>query len=258
MAVEYDTFAEIYDVWVQGAPVTERDLPYYVEEYIKTEGPVVELGVGTGRIAIEAARQGKAIIGVDSSEEMLARCRERAEEAGALPLLHLIQADFRDFVLPQPAALIAIPFHTIGHLVSLEDKRNALRHIYGQLAPGGRFLFAHFVFNDELARRVNGMAQLHTEYTDPNTHRDGLLWACARYDFNAQTIRLITWTDELDEWGIVLRRKYRRLRLSWIEPGQARDLLEEAGFQIEALYGDFDRRPFDASSPEQVWVARKS
>src|SRR5579871_851640 len=211
MGVEYDSFAEVYDFWVQGAPVAERDRPYYVAEYVRTEGPVVELGVGTGRVAIEAARQEKAVIGVDSSVEMLARCRERAEAAGVLPLLTLIQADFRDFMLLEPAALIAIPFHTIGHLVSLEDKRHGLRHIYDQLAPGGRFLFSHFVFNDALARRIDGLAQLHAEVHDPPTRRDSLLWSCACYDFPAQTIRLVTWTDDLDEEGLVLRRKYRRL-----------------------------------------------
>ena len=64
MKVEYDGFADIYDTWVQRAPIAERNLPFYVEEYLKTPGPVVELGIGNGRIAIEAARQGKPVAGV--------------------------------------------------------------------------------------------------------------------------------------------------------------------------------------------------
>jgi len=102
--VEYDAFADIYDIWVETAPVTKRNLPFYVEEYLRTAGPVVELGVGNGRIAIEAARQGKPVIGVDSSAEMLKLCRERAETAGVAHLLTLIQADFRHFVLPEGIA----------------------------------------------------------------------------------------------------------------------------------------------------------
>ncbi len=254
--VEYDTFADIYDIWVEGAPVTKRNLPFYVEEYLRTAGPVVELGVGNGRIAIEAARQGKAIIGVDSSAEMLKLCREHAEAAGVAHLLTLIQADFRDFALPEPAQLIAIPFHTIGHLVTLDDKRAGLRHIYDQLAPGGRLVFDHFVFSPEAARRHQGVG-LWGEYTDAATGHDLLLWEIVRYNFEAQTLRIITWTDELDDDGVVIRRQYRRLSFSWLDPYQARDLLEEAGFQIETLYGDFDRRPFADDSPEQVWVARR-
>ena len=255
-AVEYDTFADIYDIWTETAPVTKRNLPFYVEEYLRTEGPAVELGVGNGRIAVEAARQGKAVIGVDSSAEMLKLCRERAEAAGVAHRLTLIQADFRDFVLPEPAQLITIPFHTIGHLVTLDEKRAGLRHIYGQLAPGGRLIFDHFVFDPEAARRSQGVS-LRGEYTDAATGHDLLLWVAVRHDLEAQTIRIIAWTDELDDDGVVLRRQYRRLSFSWLDPQQTRTLLEETGFEVEALYGNFDRSPFGGDSPEQVWVARR-
>jgi SAM-dependent methyltransferase len=256
MRVEYDAFADIYDVWVQSAPVAGRNQPFYIEEYVRTDGLAVELGIGNGRIAIEAARRGKPVSGVDSSAEMLARCRERADAAGVAPLLTLHQADFRDFALPEPAHLIAIPFHTIGHLVTIEDKRAALRRIHSHLVPGGRLIFDHFVFNPESARR-NASPGLHAEYTDAATGRDVLLWAGATYDFAAQTMRLIAWTDELDEEGVVVRRRYRRLSFSWIEPEQVRALLSETGFEIETLYGDFDRSPFGPESPEQIWVARR-
>jgi len=255
-SVEYDAFADIYDIWTGAAPAAKRNRPFYVEEYLRAAGPVVELGVGNGRIAIEAARQGKAIIGVDSSAEMLKLCQERAEAASVAHLLTLIQADFRDFVLPEPAQLIAIPFHTIGHLVTLDDKRAGLRHIHSQLAPGGRLVFDHFIFDPEVARQHQGVG-LRGEYADAATGHDVLLWEIVRHDYEAQTIRIIAWTDELDDDGVVLQRKYRRLSFSWLEPQQTRALLEEAGFEIEALYGDFDRRPFGEDSPEQVWVARR-
>jgi SAM-dependent methyltransferase len=256
MRVEYDGFADIYDAWVRQAPIAERNRPFYVEEYLKTPGPVVELGIGNGRIAIEAARHGKPVIGVDSSTEMLARCRERAEAAGVAHRLTLQQADFRDFSLPEPAHQIAIPFHTIGHLVTIEDKRTALRRIHSQLIPGGRLVFDHFIFNPEGARRHQSPS-LRAEYTDAATGRDVLLWSITSYDFAAQTMRMITWTDELDQEGVVIRRRYRRLSFSWIEPEQTRALLSETGFEVEALYGDFDRSPFEPGSPEQIWVARR-
>jgi len=156
--------------------------------------------VGNGRIAIEAARRGKPIIGVDSSAEMLKLCRERAEVAGVADRLTLIQADLRDFRLPEPAQLIAIPFHTIGHLVTLDDKRAGLRHIYTQLAPGDRLIFDHFVFDSEAARRHSAVG-LRNEYSDAATGHDLLLWVTSLYDFEAQTIRIIAWTDELDAGG---------------------------------------------------------
>jgi SAM-dependent methyltransferase len=256
-AAEYDTFADIYEAWTASAPVTERNLPFYVGLYRETPGLAVELGVGNGRIAVEAAKAGKSMTGVDSSAEMLHLCRERAQAAGVLDRLTLIQADMRDFTLPTPADLITIPFHSIGHLVTMDDKRAGLRRIYSQLAPGGRLVFDTFIFNPEAAARHSGIV-LRDEYTDARTGHDILLWTTTRYDMAAQAMRIITWTDELEADGVVVRRQYRRLSFSWLEPEQARALLEEAGYEVEALYGDFDRSPFAKDSPEQIWVARRA
>jgi len=254
---EYDAFADIYDIWTTTAPVTARNLPFYVDACRETPGLVAELGVGDGRIAVEVAKTGKPIVGVDSSTEMLHRCRARAQAAAVLDKLKLVHADFRDFNLPQPAELITIPFHSIGHLVTMDDKREGLRHIYGQLAPGGRLIFDHFVFDLEAARSRYSVASLRAEYINPETGRDTLLWVTSRYEPEPQRIRIIAWTDEIDGVGVLVRRQYRRLSFSWLEPGQTRALLEETGFEIEALYGDFDRSPFGDGSPEQIWVARR-
>jgi SAM-dependent methyltransferase len=254
--VAYDHFADIYDVWTETAPAAARNLPFYIEEYVRTKGSVVELGVGKGRIAIEAARKGKPIIGVDSSSEMLRLCRLRAEAAGVAEMLTLVQADFRDFPLLEPAELITIPFHSIGYLITMEDRQAALEHIYRQLAPGGRLIFDHYVFDPEVARHYSGV-RLRCEFRDPETGHDVLLWQTVRYDHEAKAQRIDAWTDELDEGGALLQRKYRRLDSSWFEPKEVGPLLEGAGFRVAALYGDFDRRPFSTESPEQIWVAEK-
>lgn len=257
MTVEYDAFADIYEVWTETAPVAGPNLHFYVEEYLHSPEPVVELGIGNGRIAIEAALQGKPLVGVDSSAEMLRLCRERAHMAGVTDRLTLIQGDFRDFELPEPAQLIAIPFHTIGHLLTLEDKEAGLRHIHSQLAPGGRLIFDTFVFNPEYASTRNNVATLRAEYVDPLTGQDVLLWVTSRYHFKTQTMRIVTWTDELDDEGNVTHRKYRFLSFSWIQPEQVRALLQRVGYQVEALYGDFARNASTESSAEQIWVARR-
>lgn len=193
----------------------------------------------------------------DSLAKMLELCRARAGAAGVAGRVTLIQADFRDFALPEPAALIAVPFRTIGHLVTRADRLAGLRHIHGQLRRGGRLIFDAFVFDPEAAR-ANAAPPLRAEYRDPTTDRDVLLWVMARLDLEARTVRIITWTDELDGGRDLVRRRYRRLSFSWLEPDDARALLLEAGFEIEAVHGDFDRRPFDsAASREQIWVARR-
>jgi SAM-dependent methyltransferase len=253
---EYDRFADIYSVWTDTAAAAQANLAFYVTEYLAADGAVVELGVGDGRIAVPAASRGRAVVGVDLSPAMLARCRRRAEDAGVLDRLTLRCADFRDFQLEEPAGLIALPYHSLGHLLAMEDKRGAIAHVYSQLRPGGRVVFDDFLMTPALMAHMR-QVQLRAEYRTADG-ADALLWVTSLVDEAAQSIRVVTWEDELDAEGLLARRRYRRLRLSWLEPSQARRLLTEAGFVIESCFGDFERTPFSASTAhEQVWIARR-
>lgn len=253
--VEYERFAEIYGVWTATAGSTRKNKPFYVDAYLAADGPVVELGIGDGRIAVEAAARGRAITGVDLSPAMLDLCRARAEDAGVLDRLTLVQADFRTFTLTEPAALIALPYHSLGHLTTLEDKRDALLHIHTQLRPGGRFVFDDFVMTPERLDRLR-QVQLRAEHLSPSGD-DTLIWVTSLVNEATQTMRVVTWEDTLDTDGLMLRRRYRTLSLSWMTPIQAERLLGEAGFTVEACLGDFDGTPFDAAAEEQIWIARK-
>src|SRR5207247_7917914 len=92
-ATPYDRIAGLYDPWSRS--VTE-DIPFYVAEAREAGGPVVELGVGTGRIAVPTAQAGIRVIGVDDSRGMLDVCRARADRAGVADLLALRLGDLRD------------------------------------------------------------------------------------------------------------------------------------------------------------------
>ncbi len=255
-AAEYDRFADIYAVWTDTAASSRANLGFYVDAYRAVDGPVVELGVGDGRIAVQAARQGRDIIGVDLSETMLDHCRRRAEDAGVLNRVTLIHADFRDFELPAPASLIALPYHSLGHLLTLDDKRAALTHIYAQLRPGGLFIFDDFLMTPGLMDHMRRV-QLRAEYRS-TTGVDTLLWVTSLVNDATHVIQVVTWEDEVDTEGVLTRRQYRRLTLSWLEPAQARSLLIETGFEVEACFGDFARTPFSPDTAhEQVWIARK-
>ena len=128
--------------------------------------------------------------------------------------------------------------------------------MYRQLAPGGLFIFDDFQMTPA---RVDAMrrVQLRAEYRSA-AGADTLLWVTSLVDEDAQTVRVITWEDELDGEGRLRNRQYRPLSLSWLEASQARALLDETGFSVEACYGDFTGTVFDpARADEQVWVARK-
>jgi SAM-dependent methyltransferase len=258
MTDEFAPFAEVYDAWLAAAPITAHHVAFYADEFVRAGGPCVELGVGNGRITIEAARRGVDITGVDVSPAMLALCRERATAAGVAGKIRLIESDMRAFPLSSPASLIAIPFHSIGHVVSLDEKAALARHVHSQLAPGGRFVFDMFVFDPAYAASRAGFAQIHSEFRDPKSGEDCVTWHSVRYDLQKQRMRLVGWTDRLDPDGRVTARRYSRMDFSWITPGQSRALLEAAGFEVEHCWGSFDRTPLTPESKTQIWVGRRS
>jgi SAM-dependent methyltransferase len=224
---EYDTWAPVYDAWAAGMP---DDVAHYVSLAREADGPIVELAVGTGRVAIEVVRQtGKPVLGIDSSPAMLDVARERAE---GLPL-ELRLADMRELELDEPAALIYVPARSLLHLHGWQEKRQVFERVAASLRPGGHFAFNAFAFSHAIAARLDGTTQdqngvVHTLHYFPADNRIEI----ERDD--AATIRL--WWATKSEWD---------------------GLIEVAGLEVEALYGGFGREPFDDDSLEFVYVTRK-
>ena len=138
----YDHIARLYDPW--SASVTE-DVPFYLAEARKVApGPVVELGVGTGRIAVPIAAEGIRVIGVDSSRRMLEVCAERAALAGAAWSIDLRLGDLRQPPVAERVPLVLCPFRSYLHLADDGERRQALRAARRLLRPGGRLVFDVF------------------------------------------------------------------------------------------------------------------
>jgi SAM-dependent methyltransferase len=224
----YDGFAPIYDAWA--ADMTE-DVDFYVELAAAADGPVVELAVGTGRVAIPIAeRTGKLVVGIDSSPAMLAIARDRAAAAGVELELH--ESDMRDLALDEPAALVICPFRSLLHMPTWADRRRVFERVAANLRPGGRFAWNAFVFDFGIAARIDRQWQ-----EVPVRHYIEQVPTDNRVDIKVEDGPAIS--------------------LWWISRGEWEALLDVAGLEIEALYGWFDRRPFDENSREFVWVARK-
>jgi SAM-dependent methyltransferase len=221
-----EAFAERYDEWA--AHMTE-DIPFYVELAREAEGPVVELAVGNGRVAIPVAREtGQRVIGIDTSPAMLEQARERAAEAGVE--LDLREGDIRYFTLEEPAALIYCPFRALMHLPTWADRRRTFERVAASLIPGGRFAWNAFAFDHQIAARLDGQRQ---DVPVPHT---------IRYAVGDNRIDIT-----LDDGATS--------SLWWATKNEWLGLLDVAGLDVAALYSGFDRKPVSDQSREYVFIA---
>jgi SAM-dependent methyltransferase len=256
--VQQDEWADIYDAAYAGDPLVVDDIPFYVDEAVKSGGPVLELACGTARVAIPIAQAGVDVVGLDHSRCMLEAAKAKTETAGLLEgRLRLVQGDMRDFDLGQRFPLVIIPFRSFLHMMTVEDQKRCLQAIADHLAQGGRLILSIFVPKLELI--VEDWTALHfwREFSHPQTGRRVLVWDTRTYDTYSQHVHNRFLFQELDEGGTVADQCYRTLDLRYVFRYEAQHLFEGCGYEVEALYGWFDRRPFDEKSEEMVWVLRK-
>ncbi len=244
---DYSAYADLYDRRVSGVA---GDVDFYRALALEGGGPVVELGVGTGRIAIPIAAAGVPVIGVDLSAAMLrvAAAKARAAGPGVVDRLWLGQGDMRAFALRRPVSLVTIPFRTFLHNVTTEDQLATLAAARAALAPDGRL--ALNVFNPDVLMIADGVRRGGA--WQPGAGPRGADQQLT-YEPTAQVSRT-TWTFARPVGG----RVRFSFSLRYVYRYEMEHLLARAGFAVEALYGDHFRAPFVETSTEMVWIARRA
>jgi Methyltransferase domain len=225
-----ERFSERYDDW--SAAMTE-DVPFYVRiaHEAGADGPLVELAVGNGRVAVPVAlATGREVIGIDASPSMLEQAGRAA--AGAGVSLDLRLGDMRDFELEEPASLIYCPFRALLHLPTWADRRRTFERVAASLRPGARFAWNVFAFDHAIAMRLDGHHQ-----PEPVPHS-------LRYAVGDNRIDIV-----LDGGGTS--------SLWWATKNEWLGLIDVSGLELETLDGDFDGTPAGDDSREYVFVARR-
>lgn len=212
-----------------------EDIPFYVELALAAGGRVLEVGVGSGRIAVPIALAGVPVVGVDSSRVMLDLARERA--APHAIELELVHADMRALPDLGRFALVIVPFRAFLHLRDHAERLAVLRSLFERLEPGGTLAFD--VFHPDR----QDIAETHERWLE----REPGIAEHASWDEIQRRLVLTVRADTVRA----------QMELWWIEPREWRRLLQEAGFEDIRGYGWFDGRPLGRGATDSIWVARR-
>jgi SAM-dependent methyltransferase len=228
----YDRIAHLYDPWSRSVV---EDVSFYVEAALAAAGPVVELGVGTGRIAVPTALAGVPVIGVDSSAGMLEVARARAAAAGVADLLDLRLGDLRAPPVEGTFPLVTSPFRALLHMETDADRRAALLAARALVADDGRFVF------DVFEPGADDIADTDHRWLE----REPGIWERADWNVRTRTLVLRVRGDGGET----------EMSLAWLSVAEWESLLRECGFEVVSLYGWFDRQPY-GNGEDSVWVCR--
>jgi SAM-dependent methyltransferase len=256
---EYRFTAEFYDHLIPYS--TRGDVTFFVEMAQASGGPVLEVGCGTGRVLIPTARAGVEIVGLDLSPYMLSVCRENlAQEPPEVQArAQIVEGDMRSFDLGREFALVTLPFRPFQHLTTVEDQMTCLSTIHRHLAPGGRLVLD--LFNPSIIYLA--ASQRLEEYEDipqfnmPDGRRVARYARIAGRDYfnQVQDIELIYYVTHPDGRQ---ERLVHSFPMRYLFRFEAEHLLARCGFAVEALFGDYDKRPYGSKYPgELIFLAAK-
>lgn len=253
MSSQHPLLPDLYDLDVGDF---NDDIQLYENFARAADGPILELGVGTGRAAIPLAEAGHEVWGIDSSREMLARARSKVAEAGA-QCLELREHDMRTFDLNQTFAMIYAGYGAFHHLTSTEDQAACLSCVAKHLAPAGVFVCDLRPWFHDGWESGDSLPLFHDwTRTLPSTGEVVTKSHSVRPDAARQLKRHTNLYDLIDGEGQV-RRITEEVDLRFTTRYEMEGLLQDAGLALDEVYGNYDLASFEGDSEYMITVAHK-
>ena len=253
--MDYVRWAQRYDIFYEAAP--EGELEFYLNGIDRCGGTVLELGVGTGRIAIPAAAMGHDVTGVDLSLPMLERARRKSAGAPLAGKLTLIEADMSTLDLKKKNFdLVTIPAHTLALVTDETRQIETLKRCADHMAPDATLVFNLFNPSDDLINGNPDETFLLGVIEDEEIGVRHVLTGTNDFDTYLQINRCTQVIETLNRDGEMIDREELQVLFRYLHNDQVIAMLEKAAFYAVEVFGDFDGSPLDEDSEEMIYVCR--
>ncbi len=253
-----DLYAPIADVYDFTYDDFTDDIDFYENLAQSVDGPLLELGVGSGRIALRLACEGYEVVGIDNSESMLARGRKNLAAAGEIEgSLELLPGDMMSFELGRRFAMVYVAANTFQHLLTTAEQQACLQCVARHLQPGGVFAMgvrspASVSWDDSSAEWAPLL--LNWTRTDPVTGEKVMKLVADQPEPERMVRRLTYVFDRVARDGVV-RRSIFETELRHSTQAELTLLLQQVGLRVTHVYGDYDLAPVGIGD-NLVFVAR--
>ncbi len=251
----YETIARFYDA--ENSAMIE-DLPLYSELAEESGAPILDVGCGTGRVTLALAEDGHRVIGIDHSEQMLARGRRKLESQPALkPLVTFLHGDVRTTALDQQFRMIIVPYNGLTQFITQEEQLAVLRRFEAALDPEGWLVLDLPNAGEAFGTHDPDTVALERMFVEPESGHMVMQQSVSTLNRVTQQLE-ITWIyDEIGKDGLI-HRTLAPLTLRYIFPGEMTLMLAAAGLRAAHIYGDYDQSEFEDGSPRMIVLAEKA
>jgi ubiquinone/menaquinone biosynthesis C-methylase UbiE len=248
----WDEYAPFYD-WENAQTVGRRDVAFWTRVASAAKGPVLELGCGTGRIAMPVAKAGATVVGIDRSAPMLDRARKRVKRARVGPRVQLVRGDIRHLPFPDRTfPLVMAPYGILQSLLAERDLTRTLEAVARVLTRKGTFgleLVADLPAWSEYSKRVS-LRGKRGPSGKPIT-----LVESVRQDRRRKITRFEQ--EFIEGRGPAATRRTFSLAFRTLTVPQMVARLEKAGLEVSSLLGDYQGGPWDMRAEVWIILARK-
>lgn len=254
--MNYDRWAKRYDIFYESGPAGEVE--FYIDAIERFGGPVLEIGVGTGRIAIPAAAKGHRVVGIDLHEPMLERARAKISAAGLTSdAIDLIQADMTTFDLgPAKFETVIIPANTLALALDEAAQQMTLKRAAAHMVADGALIFNIYnptpdmIYDDSEDEFLIGVVD------SPDMNLRHVLTGINRFDNENQINRCTQIIETLSWDGETVDREELAVTTRYLHHHQVLAMLSAAGLEATEIYGDFDRSPLSDELDEMIYICK--